>query len=394
MRRLSLVFLTTVSLAVLAPVVARGAHPPVDLERFRVSAEASETIQGDWTEQLLSRYPAGVWAPLEFRPTDEHLELLGLPSRRVLSRRYPEPTMVTKDGRFIPVSLPSPGVFEAARKDNERPPKGSGRPSSDDSNQPDGSLGPTVTSFAGAGWFGIRPGALLLLLTDGIGWCTMAHVYGSPGNYDISTAGHCGKTGDTATVVAAFGNRDSVLNPILLDFGKFAKSNDGGLGRDWALIDIDPKWQYLVTPTMAFWGGPRGMYTKTGSLVSVSFRGNGPKVSVTPDPLLAQTIVHYGHGLGTTGGVPRAAEAIHWGTTHFMFSGYVAPGDSGSGANTLLGDVIGANMEAAGIITHIWIDPLMRKGIGIMGGTRATQVKATLANGQIVSYPIPVQGLP
>jgi hypothetical protein len=49
-------------------------------------------------------------------------------------------------------------------------------------------------------------------------------------------------------------------------------------------------------------------------------------------------------------------------------------GDSGSGANTLLGDTVGANMEAAGIMTHLWIDPLMGQGLGIMGGTRATQV--------------------
>jgi hypothetical protein len=36
----------------------------------------------------------------------------------------------------------------------------------------------------------------------------------------------------------------------------------------------------------------------------------------------------------------------------------------------------------------------MRSGIGIMGGTRATQVSGTLANGQIVPYPIPIAGLP
>jgi hypothetical protein len=50
-------------------------------------------------------------------------------------------------------------------------------------------------------------------------------------------------------------------------------------------------------------------------------------------------------------------------------------------------------MMAAGIMTHLWIDPLMRDGFGIMGGTRATKV-GTPANGQIVPYPIPISGLP
>lgn len=76
-----------------------------------------------------------------------------------------------------------------------------------------------------------------------------------------------------------------------------------------------------------------------------------------------------------------------------MFIGAITPGDSGSGANTLTGDTVGANMEAAGIMTHIYVDPLMRQGIGIMGGTRATKV-GTPTNGQIVPYPVPIQGLP
>jgi hypothetical protein len=225
----------------------------------------------------------------------------------------------------------------------------------------------------------------------------MAHVYGAPGSYDISTAGHCGRPGDTATVIAGTGNRGDATGVILLDFGTFATSHDGGLGNDWALIDINPAYQGLVTPTMCFWGGPRGMYTNTGQVVGVNFPNNGlvPQVSLTPDPTLAQTVVHYGHGTGVgAGGTPRAGEAIAWGASHFMFFGAISPGDSGSGANTLLGDTVGANMEAAGIMTHLFIDPLMRQGLGIMGGTRATAVAGTLANGQIVPYPAPVPGLP
>ena len=77
-----------------------------------------------------------------------------------------------------------------------------------------------------------------------------------------------------------------------------------------------------------------------------------------------------------------------------MFFGAISPGDSGSGANTLTGDSVGANREAAGILTHLYIDPLMRQGLGVMGGTRATQVGGSLADGQILPYPAPAPILP
>ena len=315
---------------------------------------------------------------MKFEATDAQLSRMGLPSRAVLSSRsYASPTLVTKDGRF----------FDVPTKALEQAMAG-----------PGAAAEPTVGSFAGAGCLGVRPGALLLLISgNSIGWCSMAHVYGAPGSYDISTAGHCGRPGDTATVIAGTGNRGDATGVILLDFGTFATSHDGGLGNDWALIDINPAYQGLVTPTMCFWGGPRGMYTNTGQVVGVNFPNNSlvPQVSLTPDPTLAQTVVHYGHGTGVgAGGTPRAGEAIAWGASHFMFFGAISPGDSGSGANTLLGDTVGANMEAAGIMTHLFIDPLMRQGLGIMGGTRATSVAGTLANGQIVPYPALAPGLP
>ena len=359
------------------------AEDPLTIREFTVDHEAMCDLTEQWTDELLATHEPGTWAKMDFELTDAQLARLGLPSTDVLtSRRYPKPTLVTKDGRFIDVPV---GELEAAM--------GRGRSGSGSSDSE-----PTVATFGGTGCLGIRPGALLLLISGGsIGWCSMAHVYGSAGGYDISTAGHCGKTGDPATVIAGTGNRGDATGLVLLDFGHFAHSTDGGLGRDWALIDIDPAYQSLVTPTMCVWGGPRGTYAKTGSLVGITVprRVGLPSVTVTPDPTLAQTIVHYGHGAGVgAGGTPRAGEAISCGSSHFMFSGAISPGDSGSGANTVLGDTVGANMQAAGIITHIWIDSLMRSGIGIMGGTRATQVSGTLANGQIVPYPIPIAGLP
>ncbi|HVL87709.1 MAG TPA: hypothetical protein VM681_06875 [Candidatus Thermoplasmatota archaeon] len=340
-----------------------------------------------WYERAWNEHGPGAAVPLKFEPTDEDLARYNLPPRDVLlAGDFSEPTMVDKDG--IVERVPLSKLLDAFA-------------------QPESHGGPTPATFAGTGCLGIRPGAWLLLLTGGIGWCSMAHVYGSPGNYQVSTAGHCGNVGDTATVVAALGNRDGVLRPILLNFGKFSKSTgDGGLGKDWALISVDSEFQGLVSPTMCFWGGPRGTYTLTGAVATVTlgWRWNrfpyvtGASPSVTPNPLLAQGVAHYGHGTGIgAGGTPRVGAAIHWWSTYFAFYGAIAPGDSGSGANTWTGDAVGANMEAAGILTHIVLvdPPEIAKNTGaLMIGTRATQVTATLANGQILPYPVPAPGLP
>ena len=371
--RILLVLITALPLIFSAGIAGgAGRTGKLRLSEFRVDHDAMCKVRDQWMDQILATHEAGTWAEMKFEATDSQLALMGLPPAKVLaSRSYAKPTIVTKDGRFAELSNEQ---FEAA-------------------------VEPALAAYGGAGCLGIRPGGWLLLLSGGgIGWCSLAHVYGSPGSYDISTAGHCGKQGDVATAIAAFGNRGGLAGPVLLDFGKFATSRDGGLGNDWALIDVYAQYQHLVTPTMCFWGGPRGMYTKTGGVATVSIPRNRliPSVTVTPDPLLAQSIAHYGHGTGLGQGVgtPRLGEAIHWGASHFMFFGAISPGDSGSGANTVAGDTVGANMEAAGIMTHLYVDPLMRQGLGIMGGTRATAVNGTLANGQIVPYPAPAPGLP
>jgi hypothetical protein len=350
--------------------IARAVDTNVHLREFTIDKDVMCDITKEWTDELIARHPDGGWVKMKMELSDAQLARIGLPSHDVLaSHSYAKPTLVTKSGETFDVPV---STIEDAMA---------------------GSSGlPNAATFAGTGCFGIRPGALLLIVTDSsISLCSMAHLYGSA----ISTAGHCGKSGDPATVIAGFGNRADATGVVLLDFGTFGTSVDNGLGNDYALININPAYSSLVTPTMCFWGGPRGVYTKTGAVASLDWPNNGdPSVSVTPDPFLAQTLVHYGHGAGVgAGGTPRVSQTISWGADHFMFFGAIAPGDSGSGANTLLGDTVGANMQAAGIITHLWIDPLMRDGIGIMGGTRATKV-GTPTNGQIVPYPIPISGLP
>ena len=110
---------------------------------------------------------------------------------------------------------------------------------------------------AGTGYFGIRPGAFLLIIDDdSISWCSLAHVWARPGSYDISTAGHCGRCGAARPSSPAFGNAAGTFNPVLLDFGSSSPRQRGVLGYDWAVINIDEPYQSLVTPTMPVWGGP------------------------------------------------------------------------------------------------------------------------------------------
>lgn len=375
-RILILCVLLVTSGMTLATAPAAGVSEPLVLREFTIDPEVMEDIRNEWVDDLLATHPEGTWATMDFKPTDDQLFRMGLPPADVLtSLDLDRPTLVFPDGSYeVLEDLPSV-----------------------DSIQTTTSAG--TVSVAGAGWFGVRPGGWLLLLDGGIGWCSFAHVYGSPGSYSISTAGHCGATGDTATVIAGTGNRGGAAGVVLLNIGKFSKSTgDGGIGRDWALISVDAPWQKLVSPTMAFWGGPVGMYTKTGATVSAALFGgrkliDGPYVN--PDPFLVQGIVHYGHGTGVgAGGTPRAGTAFHWGATTMIWEGVISPGDSGSGSNTATGDAAGAQREAASINTHIFVDLSLKTGIGFMASTRVTSVSATLANGQLVPYPVPLPGAP
>jgi hypothetical protein len=343
--------------AALVLVLPSAAHA-VTIDELRLSEDTAAELRERWVDRVLETHPQGTWAPMKMELDDADLALLGLPPEDELrKRKHDRPTAYHPDGRAEVLAD-----------------------------------GPAVASFAGTGFFGIRPGAWLLVFSDqGVSLCSMAHVYGSPGAYSISTAGHCGRTGDTATVIGAVGNHTEAGAPVpvLIDFGRFASgTGDGGIGRDWALISIDSTWQSLVTPTMAFWGGPIGMYTKTGEVVSANTLDGS--LAIDPDPGLVQQIVHYGHGLGLgPGGTPRSGTAITWRPDYFTFFGAITPGDSGSGSNTLTGDTVGANREAAGINTHIYVDSTLRQGVGTMAGTRATKGLATLANGQLLPYPAP-----
>jgi hypothetical protein len=371
MRRLLAAALACALLALTGAATARAGA--LRISELRLSAGQTQQLRAHWVDRLLATHRSHTWAPMKATLTDADLWLMGLPPKRfLLGKRFSVPTAVYPNGRFVRLGA----------KGGKGKPGGGGGSGGGSS-----AAGPAIASFAGTGFFGIRPGAWLLTVTDkAIGWCSMAHVYGAPGAYQVSTAGHCGKTGEIGTVIGVVGGHQfgGQTVPVLIDFGQYVSSTgDGGIGKDWALISVYSQYQSLVTPTMAFWGGPIGMYTSTGEVVS-------PRGAIDPNPTLVQQIVHYGHGVGIgAGGTPRSGTAITWRPSYFTFFGAITPGDSGSGSNTLTGDAIGDNREAAGINTHIYVDPSLRTGVGLMAGTRATLVRATLANGQLVPYPIP-----
>src|SRR3954468_23530066 len=263
----------------------------ISIGEYKLSPSALTQLRSDWVDQLQTKYGNHTWAPMKFDLGDRELKLMGLPSKKVLtSHRYATPTAVV-GGKLVP--LAELDAYLAARQ------KAGGSTTAE---------GPSVISFAGTGFFGIRPGAWLLTVTpDEVGWCSMAHVYGSPGADSVSTAGHCGKTGDWGTVIGVVGNKtfEGAPIPVLIDFGKYTKSTgDAGIGRDWALIGVNSTWQNLVTPTMAFWGGPIGLFTHVGQVVSGDLTKGS--ISTNPDPGAVQQILHYGHGpdIGA-GGTPR-----------------------------------------------------------------------------------------
>lgn len=360
--------------ALLALALLPAAAPPAaaggDVTVVPYTLASTCGVREQWLARLVDGRAPGEWVPLKWEASDADLAALGLPPREVLvNERFDTPTLVLPDGERVPVD---PALIA-----------------------PESHGVPTLATFAGAGCFGIRPGAFTLIISgSAVSLCSLAHVYGSPGSYQISTAGHCTeKNGDRFTVVAALGNRGGAGGPVLLDFGQTARTTgDGGVGNDWALVTIYPEFQSLVTPTMCFWGGPRGAYTETGAVVDANVvQGNriGLFVDpVDPDPTLVQDVVHYGHGLGVgAGGTPRNGVTFIWEPRALKFESVIAPGDSGSGANT-------ADGRAAAIVTHILVPAVAGNGLAVAAGTRVTQVPASLANGQIVPYPLPLPGAP
>lgn len=230
-------------------------------------------------------------------------------------------------------------------------------------------------------FLGIRPGQLILVDNGGgvTSLCSSNFVFqsnsttgkgkkrtGTAGatRYYIGTAGHCGKVGDDVTMV--------FLPLGLVNIGGIVKSADPPVDRDgnfdtslldFALIEIDPELNQYVSPSMAYWGGPTGVFTGDG----------------------VQPILHAGWGAGVgAGGTPRAAVAYDWNVgSEFRFEGAIAPVDSGSGA-------IVAGGLAAGNITHIAVDTSQTPPVWNGGSTMTSILKYVGTGISLATCSLPV----
>jgi hypothetical protein len=160
--------------------------------------------------------------------------------------------------------------------------------------------------------------------------CTMNFVFRSGTTNYIGTAGHCVAGG--RTVVMQVASRASPVEEgtvlvTLAAIGSVAKSWNAGIGRDFALVKIDPGW-----PVVSGVGGALG-----------------PTGVFCGDPL-AQPVMHYGHGyiffveqgyakFGEV--IPDVSLIFKPSAAGFNWVGYGLPGDSGSGVMNDAGLAVG-----------------------------------------------------
>jgi len=222
------------------------------------------------------------------------------------------------------------------------------------------------------GEVGIRPGSWMISPF----WCTMNFVFQNGSRLGIGTAGHCAKNGDSVTLLTLAPGSG---NPVLVDIGSTIVSHDGGIGNDFALIEIKPELHSWVFPTIGAIGGPCGAYAGEG-LVSVQnpVKFQGELIPSTFD--LGDTVYHYGHGVGMgTGGTPRTGATLAWYPDSFTWAGAVYGGDSGSAVRI-------QDLKAAGNLTHGLADAftgLVPLGVGY--GTRITKILSMVSSWSLVN---------
>jgi hypothetical protein len=121
--------------------------------------------------------------------------------------------------------------------------------------------------------------------------CTMNFVFTDGSSKYIGTAGHCVQGGRTVVMQVAtrVSPVDSTLLVTLAAIGKVARSWNAGIGKDFALVKIDPGWAVVA--------GVGGALGPTGAFCG--------------DPL-GQPVFHYGHGyiFFVEQGYPKFGEVI------------------------------------------------------------------------------------
>jgi hypothetical protein len=177
--------------------------------------------------------------------------------------------------------------------------------------------------------------------------CTANFIFTDGTSKYVGTARHCtDSVGQEVTM--------QVDTSTIAVVGTVAKktSGEGVPGNDWALIKIDPavaaKWG--VNPAMPVIGGPQGIST-----------------GCDPTP-----VFHYGHGYGVAvaQGKVEGGLATNLYDDGYGWTGFGAPGDSGSGVLTAPGG------PAIGDFTHLIVDLGAYPGSDL-AGTRITKALST-----------------
>lgn len=186
----------------------------------------------------------------------------------------------------------------------------------------------------------IRPGARLVI--GGTVLCTANWVVrDAAGALYLGTAGHCLPTLEARDIVV----------PGLGDIGDPAyTTGSGGVGRDFALVRIDPRLYAQVSPTLCHWGGPQGMAEP----------GDGAAGQ--------QVVAHYGWGtaygaIAETRARLGALPSFGWQQEHLTWFGATNPGDSGA-------PLLGHDGKALGLHTHASAGSAPWAGPGMKYGTR------------------------
>jgi len=177
------------------------------------------------------------------------------------------------------------------------------------------------------GEIGIRPGSWMIAPY----WCTMNYIFRNGGTLAIGTAGHCLESGQPVVLLTL---APSGGNAVLVQLGRVLLKRDGGVGKDYGLVEIPTSRRNWVFPTIAGVGGPCNVY----------YGG------------AAKTVAHYGHGVVVgTGGTPRAGVGLEvarsgwlqldWDADSYAWAGLLAGGDSGSPVRI-------GELKAVGNLTH------------------------------------------
>jgi hypothetical protein len=158
--------------------------------------------------------------------------------------------------------------------------------------------------------------------------CTANFIFTDGTSQYIGTARHCVDSIGQPVVMQVDTSTIATVGTV-----SHMTSGQGEPGHDWALVRIDPaaasRWG--VNPAVPVIGGPQGIYTGCGPVQALKYYGHGYGVAVGP-------------------GKPEFGVGTNWYDDGYGWTGFGAPGDSGSPVLTA------DTSQAVGDFTHLIVD--------------------------------------